>query len=949
MKWIPVFAFALAVCSFAAQPDADTGQIDLLLEEPFDGVVPEGLELRARIVSIEPAEASAIKWRHGGEGLSGSPVSGTFPKVAAAGKPAEPNLDDLLDSPKGKAKKPAPAPAAAADLEIGEWSAWLPVAEMVSRKAPERLFLTVTAGRRSQYVGPHPSGGRIFEGFSTNLEIEFETRFQGKTLKTFRSKAEHGSTVGAVIRFDRLAGGKGPTAPEFIAGMGSLLDYAKERETFVRSLPLAGAPMPTKYQMLTALNGYGEGAYHGIRYSEREVAETEGRTLRMMGINGFQGGPSFLHDQRAKGEGLGLEFARGGETNIPGYPTPRFEEGRADVPEAGCPYAPGVPARQREAVQGALDIALNSKVDVFWGITEDEIGTVVDRSPEGKAHYSTCPHCKAGFHEFLKSEGLSPADFGESDWNAIAPLNVWDAGRREEWLGSQKGRMLGFWTRRFNCHASARLFTPLRDAFNQGNAAAAPGQPRINGGAMRGNTFLMKGHSLDFFNFYRLADNQFVYETSNRDARVWQWDSYLCDVGRKVSTGMDKAFGVLVKPHRGAPVQRGLSAVGRGATMINWYTYGPEYAKGDSFSQDPDLLALVQKANAMIAASEDVLFGSEWVHRPEIAIIKPLASEIWMGLTGDAPAWTAAWENAKWMHTALTHAHLPVDAIDQVMVRENDLSQYKVIYVNGPNLESAAVAKLAEWVKAGGTLVTCGWGLSRDEYNEPLDDFLPMLGLESRAEPEMWRAVPLYGATALGDFTHDKFWLADAPDSASVRWEGTDLAHRIHVGREVLQPTDAAEVLARWGDGSAAITRTPSGAGAAVVIGFFPGLEYAASVLGEDFDMTRFDPTVRHFASFPAADRVEPVVAVDVPTVEGLFVRNRETRKRALILMNWTYRAPKQHTPMNDVHVRVRTEDPPRKLVIALGGEPAETSAAAGGFEFVLPRLEEGEVLLLDP
>ena len=100
----------------------------------------------------------------------------------------------------------------------------------------------------------------------------------------------------------------------------------------------------------------------------------------------------------------------------------------------------------------------------------------------------------------------------------------------------------------------------------------------------------MGGHSLDFFDFYRQADNGFVYETSNRDARIWQWDSYLCDVGRVVSTARELQFGVYVKPHRGAPVQRALSAVSRNARMLYWYTYGPDWAKGDTFASDPSAI-----------------------------------------------------------------------------------------------------------------------------------------------------------------------------------------------------------------------------------------------------------------------------------------------------------------------------------------------------------------------
>lgn len=963
------FVFSTAF-SRAAQPEADTSQIDVETVARFDGAVPAGLELRARVLAISPAEPAEVLWRHGGEGLGGSVVRGRFPKADA--KKNEPNIDDLLDRKPAKSASAAPDPNAG-KLAVGEWSGWVPIADIVGRKAPELLFLTVTAGRRSQFVANAPANGPRYTGHSTGLEMEFELRLSGKSLKTFRSEGKDGCTVGLVLPFRLLAGGKTPADKAFVEQCGSLLDYAARRQAYVKALPFAGAPMPKRYQMLTAMNGYGEGAYHGLRYSSRAVAETEARTLRLMGINGFQGGPSFLHEHRAAGQGLGMEFAVGGETNIPGYPTPRQEEGRAPIPEAGCPYAPGVPERQRAGIEGALAMARESHLEHFWGITEDEIGTVFDRSPEGKAHLLTCPQCRAGFHAYLESEGLKPADFGDSDWSGIAPVDVFtkrDAkSPTPEWMTSKKAAMLAYWTRRFNCHASAQLFSPLRDALHAANAekraALARGetdtpaakQPWMRGGAMRGNTFLMGGHSLDFFDFYRLADNHFVYETSNRDARVWQWDSYLCDVGRVVSGRMDKSFGILVKPHRGAPVQRALSAIGRGVTMINWYTYGPDYAKGDSFSQDDEDIALVGKANALIAQAEDITYGSQWVHRPEVAIVNPRASEIWMGLTGNAPAWTAAWENAKWMYTALTHAHVPVDAIDATMVRDDDLSGYRVIYVNGPNFEKAATAKLLEWVSNGGTLVTCGHGLARDEYNEPLADVTGAMGLKSRTEPEMYRTLSLYGATTLDNFMDAKKQIAAPPAGAMVVREGADSAgHAIQVGREKLQPVEGTEILAHWVDGGAAMTRHRHGKGEIVTIGFFPGLEYIARATGETFDLSKdLNPAMLDYAAGPVLAKVRPVVSADAPTIEGLFVRHPETGKRAVLLMNWTYRTGKKHVPMTDLRIQVRWGGKPSGLgelpksvkALALKQELG-IAAQEDIFEVRLPRIEEGEILILE-
>jgi hypothetical protein len=120
-----------------------------------------------------------------------------------------------------------------------------------------------------------------------------------------------------------------------------------------------------------------------------------------------------------------------------------------------------------------------------------------------------------------------------------------------------------------------------------------------------------------------------------------------------------------------------------------------------------------------------------------------------MNLRGNPPHFVAAWENAKWIYSALQHDHIPVDPIDEVILAKEDLSQYKIIYLSGSHITKRAAQGLIRYVQNGGTLYTSGWGLVRDEANQPLTDLQSALGLQSRIEPEMWYRVSLYGATNL--------------------------------------------------------------------------------------------------------------------------------------------------------------------------------------------------------
>ncbi len=904
--------------------------------------VPKELTLRARVTALAPDVPARILWRWGGEGLGGTPVRGELTALAYV-------------APKAPSLKPGEQPKGG-DVQLDEVGE--PIAKdavVVEDKAARYLYLKRGAWSPSVPVASLKAGGKAFITFMLEAqntdarklkgaEVEFEFAYKGKVIKRLTEAGPEGPTVGIVLPLYRLQGGATPESKEFTDELCGLSEYARKRCETLEALPWAKRPVPRRFGILTDLGGYGEGVYYGIRHTNKAIVETELRALRQLGVTGLRGAAPYIFEAIDKREGIAGEFARIREQHGMGYPVPavrRPERGGkpTNVPEgAGCPYHPDGAKRTAEGVRQALEAALKPRVDEVWPLTVDEIGSVFDGAPEGKGHQSVCPRCIEGFREFVKGAGYTLVDFGAKDWseirpNAYAPPPDWPVQLpKEPWLSERGWGLLTYLSRRFNCYASARLFSPFRDACEKTNEAKRKGadQPWVYSFALRGNNFLMGGHSLDFFDFYRHADNAFVYETSNRDPRVWQWDSYLCDVGRVVSQKMGKRFGIYVKPHRGAPIQRALAALSRGATMLFWYTYGPDYSKGDSFSQRPDDLVLVSKAARIIAAAEDVLYGGTWAVPAEVAVVRPLSSEYW-GSPAD-------WENGKWVYTALQHAHVPVDPLDEEMLASDDLSRYKVIYVSGSHLKRSAAAKLADWVKGGGTLYTSAGGLAFDEANQPLDILAPVLGLQKRNPPELWCEVRRYGATALSTFAKP----TPAPVGATLEGKG------LVVGRELLQPGEGAATLTKFADGGAAIIRKPFGKGQAIAVGFFAGLEYASRVHRDDFDMSQdFDAAKRAWVAAPALELVRPVVSASNPLVEGILVRNQATGKRAVVLMNWAYKG-RELVPFDSLTITIRGAGEASRVTAAWLDKPLPITKSPGALTVTLPRLDEAEVLLID-
>lgn len=876
---IPLSAAAL-LCTMPAVllAQRDTSQVDVEVVAA-DSQIPPNLMLRARVVAITPEEHAPtdIVWRYGGQGVTtGESKSGVLAKA----------------------------------IPLGEWSDRISLASILPKKVSRRVYLGIGSGNRGRMVDRET---RAYESYSTNVEMEFEFSDGDQPLKILKASGPNGGMFTLVIPADRLSNETPLNNPDFLEGLQTVLSYAQKRAGFLESLPWAKEPVPNQFTIVTDLKGYGEGGLaYGVHHTDPEVIRQEAHGLRQLGVNGLRDAPPFLIEKAAARDGFAAGFSHAIVDYAGGFPVVPYRKGRAVLPGAGCPYSPAVKQLTAEMVEKARIRLLEHSFSEVWALTVDEIGSVFDGTPEGKGHMAECNACIKAFQEFLQAQGMQPSDFGKNEWTEVKPLNLWAKNDEPKpWLEDPVDpaiALTAYYTRRFNNYSTARLFEPLRDFFHKANRrkqevlnagqtdARAAKWPWVYTYALRGQTFITRGHSLDFFEFYRYADNAFVYETSSRDARIWQWDSYVCDVGRTLAATEGVAQGVYIKPHRGAVMQRTLSAASRGFRMIFWYTYGPDYAKGDSFSQRDDLLQQTSKTAHLLAGAEKHLYGMEWAAAPEIAIVSPFSlNGMVQGITEKYknPALAAAWEDSKWTYLALSHAHLPVQAVDHAYLAERDLSHLKAIYVPSPVLERAAYEKLLQWVKNGGMLYTNANGLAHDEGARPFAADTNWLGLAKREKAEMWSNVPLYAGGALDAYRVGSVGSMPAK-GATVSLGGENLS--LTVGREVLEPVKNAEVLARFDDGNAAMIRIPHGKGWIYLAGFYPALEYSYPLRTHDYNMgTGLNAALRTLIAKPALDAgVKPVVSCDAPSVEGVLLKNPKGGERSLVLMNWGYRAGAQ-------------------------------------------------------
>lgn len=788
-------------------------------------------------------------------------------------------------------------------LAIAQWSKPLPLTQVAGRSG--YAFPTIVVG---------PIAGKKPVNTFTDVAVDFEFIENGQTIKAFSETAPNGATVSFAVPLNAI------DRDAFLAGLLPISQHAKQRRQRLEQLFPHPFEPPRLFGVIGHLAGYGEGSGYGIRHSNPEIVKDECATLRMLGVNGMVGEKSVnLADAAGAGQSFRHTYWGG-----PGSGSPmNMLKKRADDPVEPCPYDPQLATRMAEGVAKSLDEHARVKAQRSWALWWDEIGVAA------KAHIETCPRCREKYVEYLKANHLTPRDFNQASWDTIKPYPLWSR-TQHSGLNPQDSLLL-YYTSRFMTESTAQLFPDAAKTLREKNVLLY---------AMQGPTPSWAGHCLDWHEFYDRGPNTaFVFETSNRDPRAWQFESYLADIARGICERHQLPMGVLVKPHRGAVAQRMLSVVSRGASVIEWYTYGPDYAKGDSFSQSPQLLEKVAKAARFLSANEAHLYGAKPALPAQVAFCSPRSSEIW-GRAGDLGV--TAFEDAKWVYLALRHANVPLDILSEQQLAEGKLETYKVLYVVGPNLRRDAGAALAKWVEAGGILWTDAMGLSRDEANQPAHESLT--GFKDR-KLQMWGTVPPYKATALQSFVEK-----DPPVDADIV-DRTGQRRPIAVGRELIEPNQKLHEFALFADKRWAGAWNQVGKGRVYLAAPFTGLTYSATVRRPDFDMSR-DFEARHatLITFPITNEVLLPVTVNVPVVEAVALRNN--KGRSIALMNWGYKrtADKGETflPVENLRITLRGLGNITSVRSAMRGNLPVESAEAGVYGVSLPTLEETDLLLLD-
>ena len=87
------------------------------------------------------------------------------------------------------------------------------------------------------------------------------------------------------------------------------------------------------------------------------------------------------------------------------------------------------------------------------------------------------------------------------------------------------------------------------------------------------------------------------------------------------------------------------------------------------------------------------------------------------------------------LYLALQHANIPVDFLEEDDLTAEGLSPYRVLYVTEPDIPAEHQRGIANWLRAGGTLVTVSGAGQYDRYHEACSILAEATGIrEERRE-----------------------------------------------------------------------------------------------------------------------------------------------------------------------------------------------------------------------
>jgi len=354
----------------------------------------------------------------------------------------------------------------------------------------------------------------------------------------------------------------------------------------------------------------------------------------------------------------------------------------------------------------------------------------------------------------------------------------------------------------------------------------------------------------------------------------------------------------MVMPEEEDHIQRKLaSVIGKGVKVIDLYSYGPAYGGYDHWSESFSQARGVATFVRYLAKTEDVLYPGK-PRKPEVAVIHSATDDIWKDHNEGEMVTHASFHNGKYVYLALLHDQVPIDFIDEIEIEKGRLKEYKAAYLSSEYLRTKTQETLVEWVRDGGYLWTDGFSATGDEYGQPSEILLPVLGIK---DCKIQKSERRDYSPERGVSTHDRL------DTITFNDTGATLdAIGMRVAFSLSDPA-ATRVLATFTDQSPAIIEHDYGKGKVHYAGTMAGISYRSTVNKKSgrIETDYRDVNRRVITDFPASVGIEKPLTCSVPMVEADLLESEEGI--GVVLANYAAEEPLAEVKLSIMAHRVIT------------------------------------------
>ncbi|MAG08789.1 MAG: hypothetical protein CL494_00015 [Actinobacteria bacterium] len=346
-------------------------------------------------------------------------------------------------------------------------------------------------------------------------------------------------------------------------------------------------------------------------------------------------------------------------------------------------------------------------------------------------------------------------------------------------------------------------------------------------------------------------------------------------------------------------------ALGHGMQVVNLFEFRPVHAAyTENHCSNPETYRTILRSFRELGQFEDIIQAGRK---------RPAKAAMWFSETGDI------WRDndgsfaagKRTLYAGLIQQGTPLDFV----IEGDDLSKYKGLILTDRHVSRAASQKIADWVNAGGQLMTTAGAGMFDELNQPNTILRGIRGIRTAkliapdsAQVEMVKQdLPFVASVATVKFP----MAADAKTKTAT--------FPVYAVRDKITLADQTVPMAQFNDNTPAVLYRPHGKGAVGHFAFLPGLSYFAPATpkvpvdrgthaGASAHLipTEFDPIVARLLQTPNRHITCSEALVEANIIDS-------TKGSVVILSNWSA------GPVEGLEVTLPADLAAKKLTTATG------------------------------